>query len=106
MIILSILGREDEADSLYEASDYKDILKPHYLSLKGKYQEERDYYENKFNEKESLTVTEAVSYAYVMLHCEDYQAVKKLEAGDVVDVEGFLYWYEGVNPHITSVTVR
>ena len=35
-----------------------------------------------------------------------YQAVKKLEAGDVVDVEGFLYWYEGVNPHITSVTVR
>lgn len=78
MIILSILGREDEADSLYEASDYKDILKPHYLSLKEKYQEERDYYENKFNEKESLTVTEAVSYAYVMLHCEDYQAVKKL----------------------------
>lgn len=78
MMILFILGREEEVDSLYEASDYKDILKPHYLSLKEKYQEERDYYENKFNEKESLTVAEAVSYAYVMLHCEDYKTVKKL----------------------------
>ena len=36
---------------------------------------------------------------------EVYQAVKNLKAGDVVDMEGFLYWYEGVNPHITSVTV-
>ena len=36
---------------------------------------------------------------------EVYQAVKNLKVGDVVDMEGFLYWYEGVNPHITSVTV-
>ena len=35
-----------------------------------------------------------------------YKAVKELKAGDVVDMEGFLYWYEGVNPHITSVTVK
>lgn len=33
-----------------------------------------------------------------------YQAVKNLQIGDVIDMEGFLYWYEGVNPHITSVT--
>ena len=32
-----------------------------------------------------------------------YAAVKALEIGDVIDMEGFLYWYEGVNPHITSV---
>lgn len=32
-----------------------------------------------------------------------YEAVKGLNVGDVVDMEGFLYWYEGVNPHITSV---
>ncbi len=36
---------------------------------------------------------------------EVYQAVKNLKVGDVVDMEGFLYWYEGVNPHITSVTL-
>ena len=35
---------------------------------------------------------------------EVYSAVKNLKIGDVIDLEGFLYWYEGVNPHITSVT--
>lgn len=33
-----------------------------------------------------------------------YAAVKNLQIGDKIDMEGFLYWYEGVNPHITSVT--
>ena len=33
-----------------------------------------------------------------------YKAVKELKIGDKIDMEGFLYWYEGVNPHITSVT--
>ena len=32
-----------------------------------------------------------------------YAAVKALKIGDKIDMEGFLYWYEGVNPHITSV---
>ncbi len=35
-----------------------------------------------------------------------YAAVTNLQVGDVIDMEGFLYWYEGVNPHITSVTVQ
>lgn len=35
-----------------------------------------------------------------------YNAVKNLNIGDKIDAEGFLYWYEGVNPHITSVTVK
>lgn len=34
-----------------------------------------------------------------------YKAVEALQVGDVINAEGFLYWYEGVNPHITSVTV-
>ena len=33
-----------------------------------------------------------------------YAAVKNLQVGDKIDLEGFLYWYEGANPHITSVT--
>lgn len=37
---------------------------------------------------------------------EVYNTVKNLKVGDTVDMEGFLYWYEGVNPHITSVTVK
>ena len=39
-------------------------------------------------------------------HTEVYQTVGTLKAGDVVDVEGFLYWYEGANTHMTSVTVK
>ena len=35
-----------------------------------------------------------------------YKAVEVLKAGDVVDVVGFLYWYNGVNTHITGVTVK
>ena len=35
-----------------------------------------------------------------------YKAVKELKVGDVIDMEGFLYWYEGPNPHITSVKVN
>ncbi len=36
---------------------------------------------------------------------EVYKAVEALNVGDVIDLEGFLYWYEGPNPHITAVTV-
>ena len=34
---------------------------------------------------------------------EVYKKVCELEEGDIVDIEGFLYWYEGVNPHITAI---
>ena len=34
-----------------------------------------------------------------------YAAVKNLQVGQTINADGFLYWYEGVNPHITSVTV-
>ncbi len=33
-----------------------------------------------------------------------YKAVKALNVGDVIDMEGFLYWYNGANPHITAVS--
>ena len=35
-----------------------------------------------------------------------YTMVGTLTAGDVVDVEGFLYWYSGMNPHITKITKK
>ena len=35
-----------------------------------------------------------------------YTTVGELSAGDVVDVEGFLYWYNGANPHITSIVKK
>ena len=35
-----------------------------------------------------------------------YKAFAEIEAGDVVDIEGFVYWYNGINTHITKVTVK
>ena len=37
---------------------------------------------------------------------EVYAAVKNLNIGDQIDAKGFLYWYEGPNPHITSINVK
>ena len=36
---------------------------------------------------------------------EVYTTVGELEVGDKVDVEAFLYWYNGANPHITAITI-
>lgn len=35
-----------------------------------------------------------------------YKTAKTLKVGDTIDCDGFLYWYEGPNPHITSITVK
>ena len=33
-----------------------------------------------------------------------YKAVEALKIGDKIDVEGFLYWYNDAQPHITSIS--
>jgi hypothetical protein len=35
---------------------------------------------------------------------EVYKAVEALNVGDVIDLQGYLYWYNGANPHIIAVT--
>lgn len=34
---------------------------------------------------------------------EVYQTAANLKAGDMINVEGFAYWYEGINTHITAI---
>ena len=46
-----------------------------------------------------------VEYYLTGTDTEVYQTVGTLAAGDVVDLEGFLYWYQGPNPHITSIAL-
>ena len=46
-----------------------------------------------------------VEYYLTGTESEVYTTVGTLKAGDVVNVEGFLYWYEGPNPHITSIAI-
>ncbi len=49
------------------------------------------------------TYTFTVEYYLCNETTEVYEAVRSLNVGDVIDLEGFLYWYNGVNPHITAV---
>ena len=53
--------------------------------------------------KDDLTFNFCVEFYLCGNDTETYKAVEALQVGDVVDVEGFLYWYEGVNTHITAV---
>ena len=33
-----------------------------------------------------------------------YKAVEALKVGDKIDIEAFIYWYEGAQPHVVGVT--
>ena len=35
-----------------------------------------------------------------------YKAFETLEVGDMVDITGFVYWYNGVNVHITGIVIK
>ena len=50
------------------------------------------------------TYTFVIEYYLRNENSDAYKAVQGLSIGDKVDLEGFLYWYEGAQPHITSVT--
>ena len=51
------------------------------------------------------TYTFVVEYYLCNETSQVYQAVQNLKVGDVVNMEGFLYWYDGSQPHVTSLTV-
>ncbi len=57
-------------------------------------------------EKDGMTYTFLVE-SYLCYNGSDaYDAAEALQVGQTVDLEGFLYWYEGPQPHITSITVK
>ena len=57
-------------------------------------------------EKDGMAYTFVIE-SYLCYEGSDvYDAITALQVGQVVDLEGFLYWYEGPQPHITSVTVK
>ncbi|MBP3856857.1 MAG: hypothetical protein IK990_14735 [Ruminiclostridium sp.] len=54
--------------------------------------------------KDGTTYTFTVESYLCDKDSQVYSDVKALNVGDVIDLEGFLYWYNGANPHITSVS--
>ncbi|MBQ7399170.1 MAG: hypothetical protein IJW06_01735 [Clostridia bacterium] len=55
--------------------------------------------------KDGASYDFCVEYYLTGTETDVYKTVGELEVGDVVDVEGFLYWYNGPNPHITAISV-
>ncbi|MDO4322985.1 MAG: hypothetical protein Q4C61_10705 [Lachnospiraceae bacterium] len=85
-----------------EASDNDGEEAPFLYNWDGSGQDGDDLYFNVSLNGETYTFTVE---SYLCDNTTDvYAAVKNLAIGDVIDMEGFLYWYEGVNPHITAVT--
>ncbi len=51
------------------------------------------------------TYTFVIEYYLCNEESDAYKAVQELKVGDVVDLEGFLYWYNGAQPQVTKLTV-
>ncbi len=56
--------------------------------------------------KDGETYTFTVEYYLCGPGSDAYEAVRNLKVGDVIDIEGFMYWYEGPQTHVTGVTVK
>lgn len=95
--LVSFKGMTVEAAG--QDADGKDI--PFLYNYDGSGEDGNDLYFNVSLNGETYTFT--VESYLCDKTTEVYEAVKNLQIGDVIDMEGFLYWYEGVNPHITSV---
>ncbi len=70
----------------------------------GSHDDNSDLYFNASYEGQTYTFT--VESYLCDNTTEVYAAVENLKVGDVIEMEGFLYWYNGPNPHITEVTVK
>ena len=57
-------------------------------------------------EKDGKTLSACVESYLTGPDSDVYKAVGELQEGDVIDMEGFLYWYEGANPHVTGITKK
>ncbi len=107
--VTALLGTEELAESQNQLVAFKG------LTVEA-YDEEGNAFayknaENKTDDlyfklsKDGVTYDFCVEYYLCNEETEVYQAVEALDVGDVVDLEGFLYWYEGANPHVTALTV-
>ena len=70
----------------------------------GSHDENSDLYFNASINGQTFTFTVE---SYLCDNSTDvYKAVEGLKVGDTVDMEGFLYWYNGANPHITKLVTK
>ncbi|MBR4462113.1 MAG: hypothetical protein IKS51_06015 [Erysipelotrichaceae bacterium] len=114
--VTAILGTDALAEHMNKKVSFKDLIVvasqnsagedvPFLYNWDGSGEPGSDLY---FNVTDGQTdIYTFVVESYLCYDGSDvYEAVEALNIGDVVDLEGFLYWYNGANPHITGVTVK
>ena len=100
--VTSELGTEELIKYMNMLVSFKDLT---VISVAYKNNEQgNDIYVNL--EKDGAEYTFCVESYLTGMDTDVYKTVEALKAGDVIDVVGFAYWYNGINTHITNVTVK
>ncbi|MBQ1704686.1 MAG: hypothetical protein II028_02450 [Clostridia bacterium] len=110
--VTALLGKDELAEHQNQFVSFKgmtieamdDGVSPFYYSWdnSGQPGTDADLYFNASVNGETYSFV--VEYYLCNETTDVYQAVTALQVGDKVDLEGFLYWYNGSQPHITAVT--
>lgn len=113
--VTALLGKDELIDSMNQLVSFKGLkieasidpsgnAVPYLYKWDGSGSEGDDVYFNV--SKDGKTYTFLVRSYLTGPDTAVYQAAKTLKVGDTIDCDGFLYWYDGVNPHITSITIK
>ena len=105
--VTGLLGTEQLADYMNRFVSFKGMTVEAYDETGAAFAYKNQ--ENKTDDlyfkvsKDGKTYDFCVEFYLCGQETEVYKAVEALKVGDKIDLEGFLYWYNGANPHITSV---
>lgn len=113
--VTALLGKDELEGSMNQFVSFKGLTiepstdadgneAPYLYNWDGSGEEGSDVYFNV--SKDGQTFTFLVRAYLTGPDTDVYKTAKTLNVGDTIDCEGFLYWYEGANPHITSITVK
>ena len=108
--VTSLVGSDDLVKSQNQKVSFKGMTVEAYNGEEGKgfaYKNDQPgddlYFQASVN---GTTVEFCVEYYLTNDETDVYKTVETLQPGQTIDVEGFLYWYEGANPHVTGITVK
>ena len=113
--VTELLGKDELIDAMNQFVSFKGLTvepstdadgneAPFLYKWDGSGKEGDDVYFNV--SKDGQTFTFLVRSYLTGPDSDVYKTAQQLKTGDTIDCEGFLYWYDGVNPHVTSITVK
>ena len=98
--LTSVLGTEEMANYMNQKASFKGLTLE---KLEHKYGEPGDDIYLTFG-LNGASYSFCIERYLTAPETEVYQTVCNLQVGDVVDIEAFVYWYNGAEPHIIAVT--